>query len=78
MDVCSYQFCLSRLTMRIAAGCLRKCGADLTRLLFRLDDRGLLRVLPQAADPELRGSPNVIFFPMNALLAFIDTSKCLI
>jgi hypothetical protein len=40
---------------------------------LRLDDRGLLKVLPQ--ETELRRSQNVIFMPMNPLLAFRRTSK---
>jgi hypothetical protein len=38
------------------------------RIGIRLDDRGLLRVFPK--DGELRGSPNVIFIPMNGSLPF--------
>jgi FkbM family methyltransferase len=34
---------------------------------LRLDDRGLLKAL--ANDAEVRGSPNVIFIPMNGLLS---------
>jgi hypothetical protein len=34
---------------------------------LRLDDRGLLKV--PANDAEVRGSPNVIFIPMNGLLS---------
>jgi FkbM family methyltransferase len=37
---------------------------------LRVDDRGLLKVLPH--DSELRGSPNVIFIPMNACSSSIN------
>ena len=35
-------------------------------IALRLDERGLLKAL--ANDAEVRGSPNVIFIPMNGLL----------
>ena len=73
--------CLPNLLIEIGAaergGSLEEVRRRLNPLGYiglRLDDRGLLKVLPQ--DSELRGSPNVIFIPMNVSLAFSGTSNC--
>jgi FkbM family methyltransferase len=73
--------CLPNLLIEIGAAERGGSLAEVRRRLnplgyigLRLDDRGLLKVLPQ--DSELRGSPNVIFIPMSASVVFRDTSAC--
>jgi FkbM family methyltransferase len=53
---------------------VRRCLDPLGYIGLRLNDTGLLKVLPY--DAELRGSPNVIFIPMSASVTFRNTSDC--
>jgi hypothetical protein len=67
---------LGNQATRSAADHLRKCGDVPTgpaTLQFRLDDRGLLTVLPQ--DARLIRSKSLIFIAMHSWLAFIGTSE---
>jgi FkbM family methyltransferase len=70
--------CLPNLLIEIGGAQRGGSVAEVRRRLdplgyigLRLDDRGLLKAL--ANDAEVRGSPNVIFIPMNASLAFRGT-----
>jgi FkbM family methyltransferase len=65
--------CLPNLLIEIGGADRGGCPAEVRRRLhalgyvaLRIDDRGLLKVL--ANEAELKGSPNVIFIPMNGPL----------